>query len=524
MHALGLYAKLVDCSSSDDIPRSLIQAFPTVWKWIAFLSPNESNVFDEGPGDSAQDGLVFSVTFHADGRLIVPAAARYTCLSKIMLPFLLSRSGRGMYIAQPDAIAVTLGFLSCSAVVGAKSKRTISSTVSSLMKAVDDANLFPSFVNDAVAFDDINPGVLLCNISRHARWLTSGFGGVCYAAEERVHQCVQFIMRMMTTSTRMTANFESVGGMVQLVQLFKALTLVLDRVHGEQWSSVASIVLECITVLHLARPSHAALVAALDNGLLLALYNVSATTMTGLMARVREAAGAFIRSALIHQLIWPGVRRAFGAAMVRHNIDSYISENHWPDLRQLIVHFKICDLNRVAFEANRGSRYQCNNPKCASQRGRRMKMCACAMVFYCSKKCQKMHWRSTHRRQCAGEQLRTVTQLPSMSLAYGDSSIIKFVALYYALMNPLTQEDLHPPHRALIVRLDMFDAAGPQVHLIDDFLPGLDGFVHIYTTVIRARQEATFLVVTARVATLLTVAGKPAFMASMDMIPSDIFI
>ncbi|TRM60864.1 hypothetical protein BD626DRAFT_503044, partial [Schizophyllum amplum] len=343
MHALGLYAKLVDCSSSDDIPRSLIQAFPTVWKWIAFLSPNESNVFDEG-----RHGL--SVTFHADGRLIVPAAARYTCLSKIMLPFLLSRSGRGMYIAQPDAIAVTLGFLSCSAVIGAKSKRTISSTPWT-RKSI------PVFVNDAVAFDDINPGALLCNISRHARWLTSGL-------EERVHQCVQFIMRMMTTSTRITANFESVEAY-----------------------SVASIVLECITVLHLAHPSHAALVAALDNGLLLALYSASATTMTGHMARVREAAGAFIRSALIHQLIWPGVRR------------DDISENldHWPDLRQLIVHFKVCDLNRVAFQI-------CNNP----ERGRRMKICACAMVFYCSKQCQKIHWRSEHRRQCAGEQLRRV--------------------------------------------------------------------------------------------------------------------
>jgi hypothetical protein len=43
----------------------------------------------------------------------------------------------------------------------------------------------------------------------------------------------------------------------------------------------------------------------------------------------------------------------------------------------------------------------CSNPKCTAPTSKKPKMCAaCRTVFYCSKACQKQHWKAGHKADC----------------------------------------------------------------------------------------------------------------------------
>ena len=60
-------------------------------------------------------------------------------------------------------------------------------------------------------------------------------------------------------------------------------------------------------------------------------------------------------------------------------------------------------------------------------------MCICGRVFYCSRTCQKVHWRAEHRRRCGSHTPSALasTYLPPTPISYSINLLIDF-----AFVNP----------------------------------------------------------------------------------------
>ena len=47
-----------------------------------------------------------------------------------------------------------------------------------------------------------------------------------------------------------------------------------------------------------------------------------------------------------------------------------------------------------------GTRRQCSNPKCNTQKKVTSKCSGCGSTFYCSRSCQIAHWKAGHKGRC----------------------------------------------------------------------------------------------------------------------------
>ena len=149
--------------------------------------------------------------------------------------------------------------------------------------------------------------------------------------------------------------------MHQLVGILRAVT---DMDHSRQlsWSFLTTAALECITTLYEVRPNHGTLIATLELGLLSVLYVLSRSTTVGPMRMVRDAAGVFIRDALIHEIIWPRVLRAIRSIARRHDVSLTRSENDWEVWDLLVTQIVLCKANHEAASRQRSALYHCHNP------------------------------------------------------------------------------------------------------------------------------------------------------------------
>ncbi|KAL1698431.1 hypothetical protein EV121DRAFT_274449 [Schizophyllum commune] len=483
LRALCLFALLAVRFGRTDVPRSLVQAFPTVWRWVVFFSPAQGNVDDAIstiPSPSAS--LNCAAVLHPDGRMTVDCSTRYHCLSQIVSLFLRTRSDPVVCAAQADVATASMVVLSRCPSIGAKSVQTISSIVLAFAEIMEDTRSFSGMVNNPKTFEQTDPGAMLLNILKHVRWLASDFGSDRHVHEEHAEGCLRLIVSLLRASSRIVVSFHCVGGMSRLTSLLLKLTHFLGHLHPAR-HSMTLIALECIRLLSTTRPSHRGLVAALDSGLLLALHNICSLTGTASGVELQTAGSEIIQSTLISQLVWPSIRRAFEAAAIRHGINTHSRDAHWLEWRGLLEFFTLCKVNRVAYKMNRQSiSSYCHNPKFSMANTVRLALRTRVEVVLGSR---------------------------DLSLSYEESDTIRVIALLSALKQPLPEDDIFRTPCALLIRLDMFEKSEPSVRMIPDFDAVMEGEMHIYATVLKMAQKATVLVATVQRSAYLTARRTP---------------
>ncbi|KAI5823332.1 hypothetical protein K523DRAFT_357725 [Schizophyllum commune Tattone D] len=470
------------------------------------------NILDaEGDEENSTD---LTVVFHEDGRLTVPRMARYTCLLQMISLFLRIQSGRAACTSQTDFFPIVFRLMSHYPAL--KSNTTVQlrmSIFSSLMEGVGDLAFNASLDSGALASDATDPGALPRVVASTACWVDSVLDMEC---------CAVLLRRILNYGV-IAANFQRAGGVRQLVQLLKALICVGYGTHPRSWSASASIVFGILCSIRSTNLTHSSLLEAIDEGLIYILHYLSAPTLGTFIAGVQATAGRFVQSELIHQLIWPAVRCAFGSAVKRDRIVLSISGDRWPIWNVLVTHFIMCEANQASVKLQ--PQFQCNNFFCTSTGGRKLRMCACTTSFYCSKRCQKTHWRAGHRQECRRDFVVTVIDSQGLSLTYIERSSIKFVALVYALRGSFEEATIYETvtSSAIVVHLDCFDASGPRVRLITDANPDMDGRMHVYATVTKVRKRAILLVATVKRSRMAELARNPALLAAPENVPLDLF-
>ncbi|KAL1740590.1 hypothetical protein HDZ31DRAFT_76787 [Schizophyllum fasciatum] len=391
----------------------------------------------------------------------------------------------------------------------------MSMLVVSLMTIMGDSSFHP-FPTEAIASGEVVPGTLLLNAVNHILCLTSDTSDI--ADEEHASRCTALVLRLLNSSSQFVTNFQQIGGLRRIVELLVSLTGLL-RPHRRTHVSMTLATLECFRLLYFARPSHCAIVAALDSGLLLAYKRLSIMAAGDAVQKLREVAGAFIRSSLITQLIWPDIRRACEIAANRHKIDPMIFDNRWPEWREFVHFFFVCKVNHATFRLNRRSLYVCHNDYVmhisppASAEDVRMR---------------RRDWYLRHRWVCTRDHPKRNTTVVAgsrkMFVTYSNSDAIRTVALLYALKGVLSLVDAMDTSCTLLVRLDTFAELGPRVCRIHGSVEEVEGYIHIHASVLKVNEEATFLVSTVKLSTFMDVARTPTSqLASLNTLLKELF-
>ncbi|TRM57655.1 hypothetical protein BD626DRAFT_514129 [Schizophyllum amplum] len=436
MDALYIYARLVIriLDASKDHERTLLNAFPDVWQWILFVSPERGNValddywMQELPDSSA-------CWLRTDGFVAMPTAFLLRCLSLTIVGLSLHARGVHVMVAQPDFSDTVFSLLTRDTRPTKDTARIYHGYTLAVVNLI--RSHVPAVAKrlraDVAAYDARHPGRLICAIAHRFAWffdpqLTSE------APEEQtfVDRTSLFFDPEFMTDDATVANLQAARPVPGLVRLLASVT---SRPGWEECPPFHLYIvglwlglIASITVIR-ATPSlsNAIVISSLRSGFLPVLYQVL-SRLNPLFAANIEARNHMIdcrREAdsltenLVKAIVWPRVLRAFGLAFQRDQC-AMPTKDDPVEWRLLLQRWSYYQQVRTGFKETMAVKLEyCFNPECrapAGPNGETMKVCACAVVIYCSKTCQRRHWRAAHRETC---QSRLLDITPNMPLPPG---------------------------------------------------------------------------------------------------------
>ncbi|KAL1704270.1 hypothetical protein EV121DRAFT_206038 [Schizophyllum commune] len=416
LDALQIYSMFcVDINNAPPSTHSMLLAhFSSVWKWIVFLSPASHNLRDlDVPYKMRNNTCLFS----EDGFVCSPLANRMGICSDILENLVTNDLAVKAMVAQPDFFPEVFALITHIPKLNTEIASVMHRLFYTFQQLVCSKNTFVATCAwEALRrFEDERPGLFAGVMIGRLSWFFNP-KGTCSGDDYHLEAYSKLapLIAMVPVFLR---NLATTQAHITLVRVSVLTTTVFVWLKAEPHQ----LYVLCLWMEFLGRilgrregqrQTRCMLVDCLDNGLLVFLNRV----LTARLDDVAEAAREHVANckALVVRLmddvvipmsIWPDVFRALRRSVVRDNVVLDSSGLACKDSRQWrTLACRDEDFNEAhkAYKKHIANLQTCANKMCSqSDVKTKLRLCACARALYCSKACQKAHWRSSHRACCS---------------------------------------------------------------------------------------------------------------------------
>ncbi|KAL1759048.1 hypothetical protein FB107DRAFT_271353 [Schizophyllum commune] len=268
------------------------------------------------------------------------------------------------------------------------------------------------FAEDIAVFEDANPGSLLCFLLRGSRALFDA--PPVYRSWSKTFSAYFAFSRYMCASEAAFKNFCTTGGIRFVTDILaRAFEGPPMAVSASDCHKVIVFWMPRLTPLTMHGDSNQSMLDLIRIGLLPILSTILVGNRNARPGsydsfkyrQYRVYATTFLLDALIPALVWPDTLRAIrkmGGKLHPERWDLSSLLEDWPEY----VWFTSRDVKylRVLKRTEKWVRKiseRCHNPECPRPvNAYHAKICPCVQVAYCSKRCQRGHWRNHHRVEC----------------------------------------------------------------------------------------------------------------------------
>ncbi|KAL1695746.1 hypothetical protein GGG16DRAFT_108920 [Schizophyllum commune] len=429
LQAWRMFSLLASClfDSDKEFRNEYIAHLPHAWEWALFLLPGEGNVKDLRGLDSQTP----SFPLRPDGTVAATVYMRYRMLLIALVALLNDPARRITCQKLPRFGEVFLALVSYE--WPRPKDDDLASLIHDLMRTLragttrkDDFS--NRMIEDIRAHEARHPGTLLRAVLQRFVWLLD-HGQDDLEAEERSVYGQHYslvIMQLLGSGLHDTiyAGFRRNGGASVLVKvLLRAVPHarteeeLVEKVRNESTIQrvIARLAMSVMDGLLVLRDTDDVVAEAINAGLLVVigrmrrlLHGAAAASEEG---GIRTSGDRWLNYAIIPAMARAEVLRAL---MKKHDglfQKELRDKEHrpWPALTTAAERFEclfppmLLFMVRMKDKRKKGcSNLQCPNAGMAKEK--HLKMCSCANVLYCSRDCQKLHWRSGgHREACSNE-------------------------------------------------------------------------------------------------------------------------
>ncbi|KAL1743518.1 hypothetical protein HDZ31DRAFT_40722 [Schizophyllum fasciatum] len=408
LEAFRMYSLLGEAApqSGDAFLQTYLKHLPNVWQWALFLLPDEGNVID-GPGDSLE---TLDFPLRSDGTVIVGVFLRYTLLLNLIAAFIDTTRGRALLLKQPRFGEVLLAVATYDWARPTKFTQEQAVHPHVLMRAIfdglsakNDPKLVPRTLDDVVELEKRHPGRLFTVIAQRLPWLLD-------AKEEDSFQ--YFMGYIGTLSHLLILSHEffrerirrANGGPLTVQLLLRTVPdFGIPRTRLDEQMSM-TILMQLMETLLISRWTDREVVDVIDAGLLRFLNRLNRfVPASGEGLKARKMATVWIKDVLMPSMVWPRVLRAAHKEASEHNFLTAMVFPAWPEWRMFLERCTMLWKRYTTFQQQmRMLRVFCHNSSCKNHSPEsQKKICECAKVAYCSRECQKIHWRKAHHNECS---------------------------------------------------------------------------------------------------------------------------
>ncbi|KAL1759605.1 hypothetical protein FB107DRAFT_204822, partial [Schizophyllum commune] len=402
LEALWMYAHISEAApqSGDAFLRAYLKHLPNVWQWGLWLLPGEGNVKDS-PSKNLE---CLDFPLQPDGTVVIGVYLRYLVLQLIIAAFVDTPTGRKILLAQPRFYEVLLKVLSYNWTRPKKfnDARQPHALLRVIFDGLTDKN-YPKLVkrtlDEVTAFEKQSPGRVFEIIVERL-----------LDAEEK--DSFQFIMGYLGTLSHLLIlshhlfreNIRRANGGPAIVELL--LRTVPDfgfpRTRTDEQMTMP-ILMQLMETLLTSRWSDQELVDVIDAGLLRFIDRLNRFLPSDAKGRERRRmVNVWIKDVIMPSMVWPKVLRAFHKEASEHKLLTMMVFPQWDEWRALLDRYTVLWKRHTKYmDRMQSLRMFCHNSSCPNRsEATKKKICECAKVAYCSRECQKIHWKKAHRKEC----------------------------------------------------------------------------------------------------------------------------
>ncbi|KAI4519324.1 hypothetical protein K525DRAFT_280163 [Schizophyllum commune Loenen D] len=416
LDALQIYSMF--CVDINNAPPStqlmLLAHFPSVWKWIVFLSPASHNLRDLDVPYKMRDNTCL---FSEDGFVCSPLANRMGVCSDILENLVTNYLAVKAMVAQPDFFPELFALITHIPKLNKEIAAVMHRLFYTFQQLVcsKNASVATCAWEALMRFEDERPGLFVGVMIGRLSWFFNP-KGTCSGDDYHLEAYSKLAPRFAMDPVFLR-NLATTQAHITLVRVSVLTTTVFAWLKAEPHQHyVLGMWMEFLGRIlgrrEGQRQTRCMLVDCLHNGLLVFLHRV----LTARLDDVAEAAREHVANckALVVRLmddvvipmsIWPDVLRALRRSVVRDKglLDSAgIACKDSRQWRTLARRFEDFNEAHKTYKKHIASLQTCANKMCPRSNGMtKLQLCACARALYCSKACQKAHWRSSHRACCS---------------------------------------------------------------------------------------------------------------------------
>ncbi|KAI5888920.1 uncharacterized protein SCHCODRAFT_02584607 [Schizophyllum commune H4-8] len=428
LDALQIYSMFcVDINNAPPSTQSMLLAhFSSVWKWIVFLSPASHNLRDLDVPYKMRDNTCL---FSEDGFVCSPLANRMGVCSDILENLVTNDLAVKAMVAQPDFFPELFALITHIP----KLNKEIASIMHRLFYTFQqlvcnkDASVATCAWEALMRFEDEHPGLFAGVMIGRLSWFFNP-KGTCSGDDYHLTAYSELAPRIATDAT-LLRNLAATKAHITLVRISVLVTTVFAWLEAEPHQHYVLCLwmefLGCILGQREGqRRTRSMLVECLDCGLLVFLYRILTVRLEDIREDSREHAAnckalvvRFMDDVVIPMAVWPAVLYALRRSVARGKVlldSSTLACQDSLQWRTLSRRFEDYDAAHKGFKKYIAELRSCANITCPrSHKNPKLKLCACARAFYCSKACQQAHWRTSHGACCSRDHNGLVTVLSS---------------------------------------------------------------------------------------------------------------
>ncbi|KAL1732983.1 hypothetical protein EV714DRAFT_270307 [Schizophyllum commune] len=487
IQALVVYWNLLEPANAcgGAIAKQGLAPFDSIWRWIVFLLPSSGNVRDDGRTRYPRPKFV-------DGQFALGLLPLEYVLRQYLASMLMYEEGRNRCLAQPDFVAVFVDVYT-SYVSGRKTAmdgKVSHFTGQALARLLDNPYIPPRLLAEIGAYDAQHPAAFLHEL------VAMVFSFFDHDFDHNL------IPPYLSIITRLLAFDDMAGNLVVRDGIKKMVGILIKTASypvGKAIAPALTIAQHCAAQIVRLSARHDILEDALDSGSL--AYVMAALVDENRCLRPVEwriPPAELIRGVLSSRLIWPTDIVMINREVKSLRIAHYTGDDPpvLPELNQFVGRLRWHDAARKDLKATLGGLKRCHNEDMCPSDGEQSRDCKlrrCGRAFYCSRECQKVHWRMGHREVCgtADERRFMRYENPRICLRPFERCFVKRLAWDFA-------EDVNLHHsygmavgRAVLIKLD----EGPKLAAttIRDPLSASDP-PRVYARVRRGPEESIVLI------------------------------
>ncbi|KAL1686357.1 hypothetical protein GGG16DRAFT_128755 [Schizophyllum commune] len=394
LDALQIYSMFcVDINNAPPSSQSMLLAYlASVWKWIVFLSPASHNLRDlDVPYKMRNNTCLFS----EDGFVCSPLA---NCMGPDFFPELFALITHIPKLNKEIASVMHRLFYTFQQLVCSKNPSVATCAWEALMR-----------------FEDEHPGLFAGVMIGRLSWFFNP-KGTCSGDDYHL-EAYSKLAPLIAMDPVFLRNLATTQAHITLVRVSVLTTTVFVWLKAEPHQHYVL----CLWMEFLGRilgrregqrQTRCMLVDCLDNGLLVFLNRVLTASLDDVAEAAREHVAnckalvvRLMDDVVIPMSIWPDVLRALRRSDIREKglLDSSGLACKDPRQWRTLAH-RFEDFNEAhkAYKKHMANLQTCANKACPRTNEKtKLRLCARARALYCSKACQKAHWRSSHRACCS---------------------------------------------------------------------------------------------------------------------------